>query len=951
MKGGKGGGIRSSVDNQDRYIGTPMPSESALSGSGGGSGSYGRLDNEPSLSSSAVANNTMGSPNGNELRAPAARRQKLDLSFVPSDSDLMLGDHCKEIDREMFSAAVHPWLTTAIKYHEISHDDIKRMSLSAGLQAGSHKSVSDASFNSRASVASSTPSRDNMDEKLLSRSGDHGSIMLQTFHQDPASGVSNGVLDYATIHLYEISGFDLIPPEAKEEEEAGCFLFCCFKKKNTATPSPAVGSPNVPNTPPSAGSSAAAHGPMRNVFCELSIVEIQDEKGDGSSLTSEQALKFVKSTQTQATVTQNNTLSPSWKVPGLTGPNGGRKRPKKPIVSFGVSFAQILGACLRVKFVDAETRDVVGWVDFELQRLFEITFGTAMMQHMKPLRITEKMKARLEEIEEEQKALSSPKSHRGPDFESKEKMADEQPGGRLRIRAAVLSDYFLIDMLRGPEEELIFSGLNLVFKMVQFCDLQQLYTASVDLSESSDSGNESGLSMAHPISREEFYHPLSLLLLPQNFQYLFSCVAIIDEHPKYANDHDALSVTRKKIACLLAFIFTAGISRLGAVFSAAFENFGDQLAAFTDLERFEEDVVQSFLDVISQVPLRARLEALTCEDGKLINTLLQLCSYDRMEDVQVKALAMINSLSEQLRDADFWRRELLKRVGDSGIETYLCEQMESWHPKLAEESITLMGLLLDSGSVELSDSIREILRRIEEENLSMRQGKIAQKVLFDMDFRLKKLEMNLVWSTCKSRQIYCLSNVASQDSSDGHTPRGSFRNVGLVFEFKEAPVAVTHVLGCSPIFTSSHAARFITFCLSNAKPSKKDIDDICRLQKSELIEMCRGGPKKDGLMLLPVGFVEFEKDAYLEYALAAPQNATFLTAVINPDDKFYSKSHIELSFVAALGHSSEDKSPRRSHLELVGEAGVHVGIKIPKKPNQNLLTLLSSPEMLKNLPS
>jgi hypothetical protein len=939
-------GIRTSIDSQNQFIGTPMPTQSALSGSG----SYGKLDNEDSRSSSAAAPHA---PSGNPALGggpSAPRRQKLDLNFVPSDQDLMLGDYCKEMDREAFAAAVHPWLNTAIRYREISHEDIRRMSLSSGLHSGSQQSVSDASFNSRAS-APALPSggSDDPNTNLLKVTGDvSGMTSVVTPTAVASASSSNGVLDYATIHLYEISGFDLIPPDALEVDE-GC---CCFpfggSKRKASPATPAVGNGNVNS--PSNASSAVNNGPTRNVYCELSIIEIQDEKGgDGSGMTSEQLLNSVKSGQVQLTNVQGNTLSPSWKVAGLSGPNSGRKRPKKPVLSFGVSFAQVLAASLRIKFIDADTREIVGFIDFELQRLFEVTFGTAMTQHMKPLRITEKMKERLDEIEEEKVATSPKNGARVADIEMKEKIADEQPGGRLRIRAAVLSDFYLIDLLRGPEEELIFSGLNLVFKLVQFCDLQQLYTASVDLSDSAEQSGDSGLSMAQPISREEFYHPLSLLLLPQNFQYLFSSVTIIEEHPKYTNNRDALSATRKKAACLIAFIFTAGIARLGAVFSAAFENFGDQLASFTDLDRFEEEVVMSFLDVISQVPLRARLEALTCENAKLINTLLQLCSYDRMEDVQVKSLTMLNSLCDQLIDAGFWRKELLRRVAESGIEGYLCEQMESWHPKLAEESIILVGLLLEEKAIELTDNIREILRRIEEENLSMRQGRIAQKVLFDMDFRLTYLPMTLAWSTCKSRQIYSLSNACNLEVGDAHTPRGVYNNVGLVFEFKEAPVTITHVMGCSPIYTSNHAAKFLTFCVSDSKPTKKDIEDISKLHMTELIEMSRGGAKKEGLNLQPVGFVEFGKEAYMEYALAAPKIAVYLTVVVNPDDKYLTKSHIELSYVAAAGYT--DSSQRRNHLELVGEVGVHVGMKIPKKPNQNLLNLLNSPEMLKNLPS
>lgn len=819
------------------------------------------------------------------------------------------------------------WFSSGLRHGEISHSDLKRMSLSF------HKSKS---YNSAQAE----------DPKEI------GTIKA-------LEGTALQSDSYALLLVYEITAMELIYGEVENEDFSSsgmrCFPFCfpSIARKNRKTHSTAF----LRNSSITGG---------RSVFAECSIIEdnnnlsylIQENHPGDARM--DEVIDLKSKTQIQKAPTIYNSLSPSWKAPGVANVAALRKRPQVPLLAWSVDLPQILNGSFHIEFWDEFSGDLVAFTDFELKKLFETSFGNTLTPHMKNLMITKEM--RLKVYQRRKKLAEEAFKKTGEilgDYGNSSAFSpnggtsskdgdDDEIGGRLRVRIAVLSNYYMVDLLKGPDENHIFTALSIILRMVQFCDIQQLAKTTGEQSDSMISSD------SKPSSEDHSAHPLRILLRKENLQYLFSALEIIEKNPEYVNNSFELKNARKRLSTLISMIFQAGLTRIGPFFANSFESFGEEVSSFTDLTRFDEQTVLLFLDVIQQLPLKARHEALNCNDGALIHRLVKLCSIEMIEDTQVKALQLLNSFAEQLKENDYWIEFFLKKLLECNFQHYLAENLESWHPQLSEEATILFSVMVFRNQIQLDSETISSLRRVESEHSVGRLAGIVQRMLFSTDFNLKLLPLSFVKSSCETqKKIFKLSNVVSQHTPEAHTPRGVYKDVDIVIKIDcKSHATITHLVACSPIWTSTHAAHSMLILLTKTEPTASELMQISSLPDERVRTMIHD-PQTVPIdwRLRPYALFNFDQDAFQEMALPQPVEASFMVIRLNPGGQFRSSSHIEVDYVAAIGFDQSEFQPQRSHLELKGSIVDFLQLKAPRPPNVNTLPVNMSQESIRNLPS
>jgi hypothetical protein len=197
-----------------------------------------------------------------------------------------------------------------------------------------------------------------------------------------------------------------------------------------------------------------------------------------------------------------------------------------------------------------------------------------------------------------------------------------------------------------------------------------------------------------------------------------------------------------------------------------------------------------------------------------------------------------------------------------------------------------------------------------------------------------------------------LNNLAKLNSSIAQTPRGIYKNVVIVLEFSKHDSFVTHIAGMVPRYSSSHSAQCISCFLSKNPPSKEEIEKISIMKVDEIKSLIQAGSSIDSLT--PCTILNFSDTAFCEERLSKPLIASYLILLVNPDSFFRSTNRVDLGYIAPIGLDSFDQIEElrlRDPSQILGEVSPLIGIKIPKRPNSNLLSMLNSPEMMRNLPS
>jgi hypothetical protein len=732
---------------------------------------------------------------------------------------------------------------------------------------------------------------------------------------------------YASISLYEIAGFDFPNAEVQPAKQRSCLESllsgCCL--------SDSASQDGLTSTQRS-----------RDLFAEITVRNRKKSyKSPKNDTSPPSTASLYKKAIPQRTSVFENSTAPYWRSEGVAGPVASKKRPVYALFDLPLSLSDLLHSSIHLEFFDAaNNNEFVGFVDFGLYKVFENTLGAVTCPFYRPLVHPSHLNRYISDD-------GDMNIHAIVDH-SDDLRAEKKSSGRVRIRVAVHSDCFLTDLLRGPDEPTISTALNITLRMVQYTEINNLFTS--ENVESSD--NE----------KVERIHPLKVLMMPDNFVYLFSTTSVIEQDPVLKGDSLSLYSARRKIATLLAAIFTAGSARFGPLFLNCFEKYGEQVAQFVDVEKYGEDVAFCILQLFTQIPQRARIEGLFSEKSKLISTLMSFIALDRSEDVQVKSIMFVNTMIDKTLPTDTWKHIFLKRLVDRGLSDFVSEQLTSWHPQLAEECLKLFCSLYFAGFLEIDSRTAETLRAIEAESSGGPPTAAIQKIFFQKEFRLKKIPLRLQGSSCVSRKIYPLSNLESQDTSEAHTPRGIYHDVFVMFKLGDddnSLFSVTHVIGVVPFYSSPHAAKAMAFFLSEHEIRPQELNQFLKMSSKELKSQV--GKERNGNVTL-CAYMDFEDESFVEDSLVDEVKASYLAILINPGDQFRTVSHVEVSYVVVVGCPVQDKKvedeksfqgsvKRRSHKVLSSSIGEILGLKYPKSPQSAIQALLASPEMMKNLPS
>jgi hypothetical protein len=392
--------------------------------------------------------------------------------------------------------------------------------------------------------------RDEMNEKdvilspWLSSAVKSGELTEESIRNFVIASGNEG--NYATINLSEISAFDLNYIERHKADPDGC---SCFGLLNS----------DVNNK--------QGNTQQSGIYFDISLINPlvnASEKNNGKS-------GVIVYTSTK----NNDRMNPSWKTRDHDLVK--KKKGNHSLVSFTVTYTQIIFHVLRIRFLNAVDEEIVGFLDVPLKRMFETSYAASDQQETYNLEVTDEAK----------KYLEAKLLHRLQSENSIEKHTNEISAGRCRISYGVTSCQYIIDLLHGPDPETIFVGLSLTLRLIQGTELQHLY-----LEESSD------VNEARPTE------DILYLMAPKNFQYLFSCINIIENGTKASS---ITYILRKKAACLLVLIFMTGLQKFGKIFAAVFEPFGSELSQFIDSSKYEEEIVMAFLEFIEMLPLSSRL--------------------------------------------------------------------------------------------------------------------------------------------------------------------------------------------------------------------------------------------------------------------------------------------------------------------------------------------------------
>lgn len=523
---------------------------------------------------------------------------------------------------------------------------------------------------------------------------------------------------------------------------------------------------------------------------------------------------------------------------------------------------------------DETTGDVIAEAAFEMSKIFESTFGSVSIPHYKQMSFPEEFSSRfVDSVRPKKMSSHSLGSSNSPVTNSLNYSGNSSPApsvvataGRVRLRIAVASPDFVEDLLRGPDEQVMVVGLNLIMRLVQNTDPQQAFQKiSVPDQQEKEVKEE----------EDELLTPLRAILSPKKLQFIFSTLEILQKDPVLSAQPTALAVARRRLASLISNIFTTGIGKFGPLFANALTPFGEELVRFVDLSMFGEDLCLAFIDIIQSIPIMARIEALIFDNGSLVKTLLKLASLDRMEDIQVKALVNLNVLAMYLEELGHWSNLFLDMCAD--LKVYLEEQLESWHPQIAEESLILYTTLAENRKLKISEDALESLKRILNENPNGVQAELVNKLLFTTEYRLVKLPLTIETSSCASRIIYVLPNLCSSDSPQMRTPHGVVERVRIICKFADR-VSLTHLLAEAPCLSSLHRVNTIWMKPLLEKPA----EDI-NFPESECIVM------------------DFTDEVFLEIALDSVVEAEYLYVMLNPTGS-QSSSHIEVEYIGAIGY-------------------------------------------------
>lgn len=427
----------------------------------------------------------------------------------------------------------------------------------------------------------------------------------------------------------------------------------------------------------------------------------------------------------------DNPSEPLWKVEDSEILH---RRPKTSLFNADFTMDQVLHCNLLLKVFDKRSKAVLSFAIFDLFHIFECALGSPSLPFIRPLVLSRDLyrsMIRDQEVED--------------DFNSENLYREE---GTCQIRVCALGDRFIEDLLVLPDPLYIQRGLCLLLRLVQFSDLNQVDPA----------------------------HPLKKFLDPQCFQSLFSCIEIVSRK----SPQQSLETLRT-----VSMVLATGISRFGHLFASSLEPFGEEIGCLCDCKRFGEDLVTGLMEILRVSPLITMIESMVHSKWVLLKSLLMLLEVQRMEDVQVRALSFINLFIRSVQSSPSVLNRFLDRFMEGHrVQDYIVDQLASWHPQIAEETLKLFHFLFKSRRMGMSDEIRDTLRSIETDNQRGKLAKMAQDIVLEDGFGITEISLTVLQSTCPNRRIYPLSNLVSAKKVF-RSPKGFTGHLDFILRYEE----------------------------------------------------------------------------------------------------------------------------------------------------------------------
>ena len=256
--------------------------------------------------------------------------------------------------------------------------------------------------------------------------------------------------------------------------------------------------------------------------------------------------------------------------------------------------------------------------------------------------------------------------------------------------ARVQSNWFILDLLRQKDSDIVLMGMQIVLRLVQFTDIQEFVRLSDPML--SKCGAEE-----HPLHR--LLHPTALHVLLTAPLRIRECVA-----PDVTLNKQRIAF--RKLSHKLWSVIDAGITRFGLVFAQALRPFGAQLALYTDLDSVTISISLGMVDIISQLAPAPRMDALMGQNAHVVNALVSIIIDHSNPDVAeasvLHAMQLLRAFATQQDLPVDFRRHMMQVLKRRQLSSALAEFVVLRDTDIGIESLDLC-LALTTVAHELSD--------------------------------------------------------------------------------------------------------------------------------------------------------------------------------------------------------------------------------------------------------
>jgi hypothetical protein len=187
-------------------------------------------------------------------------------------------------------------------------------------------------------------------------------------------------------------------------------------------------------------------------------------------------------------------------------------------------------------------------------------------------------------------------------------MDSPSPWGSLRMFARVVSRDFVVDLMRHNELDMVLVGYQIMFRLVQYSDIQGVMRFTDPSVTSIDMVDEP--------------QPLLRMLEPDAFGAVMSAPYRFSTNSRISDAQR--KPIQRKLCQKLWVVVDQGSTRFGTLFAQALYHHGEQLARLTNLEHVTPSIAVKALELMAKLEPAPRMDALSYMDGFAISNAIRL---------------------------------------------------------------------------------------------------------------------------------------------------------------------------------------------------------------------------------------------------------------------------------------------------------------------------------------